>query len=517
MFKAILKKQTPTFETDFVLEMEVPSECSGIKEFIDKLKIAGIDKDDPIQNGVCRYLLNADIIDRNNELTSRGREAYKSGTLMRREVGKYSVLFVDDQTFLGRVIVKFKRIEPVPYNPYNETPPQRPDNLSIDTKKKSFNISNDSKDVQVVKVRKSYLSSKPSPYNSPLTVEWRWTGLVDSELILNEKNPTIYEEDLKAWIQRIAKNSGIKWSRELERMEINESFISNLNPMELDSCLARIDCGSVCGFDSVVFEDLEVMPGSQSDAEIWLNRILDQWISSEYVNPVEFEQRNKNFTNRSYIKKFAIHAYTASEYLNKLKYPGRNRKDSRYWHIAAPIDLNPDMPRKTDRFAFAPNRETTFAYIAERLAGRIKPDYVWYIDKYISNEQQQRKFIAFMHAFCIDDKSVSLITLPNKRNFAMDAWLKSNHPDLNISDLDKIIVSGRIPHSRYIVFRNIHDDGKSKHDVWMVTDSIDFMFFEDLTDIGPHTKGKTRDVTFVRCEIELLGQELMSFISGSVK
>jgi hypothetical protein len=197
----------------------------------------------------------------------------------------------------------------------------------------------------------------------------------------------------------------------------------------------------------------------------------------------------------------------AKEYISELDTSKKSERAAAFWHLAAPVDLNVDIPQslKKDFFSFAKNDTVSLRQIAEKLLhGASMPEVILYYDKYVVKYHQQRSVFAFLVFF--DNAKIHVITDTKREGFS--DYLKKK-PSITLKDIGDVYPHSKdIPHDRHIVFKH-----GAVFDVWKCTNSIDYIRFDVKGDISPSDLGEIlTGVTFTKVESRFLDEGLKKYL-----
>ena len=85
-----------------------------------------------------------------------------------------------------------------------------------------------------------------------------------------------------------------------------------------------------------MIDSVKLMPYDLENAILWRDYLLREKISEKYLTPRDFETNAKEITDEDAFKKFR----------NQLKIPDlhffQTKSQTEFWHLNAPIDLDPN-------------------------------------------------------------------------------------------------------------------------------------------------------------------------------
>jgi hypothetical protein len=264
----------------------------------------------------------------------------------------------------------------------------------------------------------------------------------------------------------------------------------------------------------VRIDSLPVEPYNADDALIWRNCLLNKELKANYLHPSDFSGTvlALNEKNGFSAYKDDLGIPTAKDYRDDtLEKSQKSAREAGFWHISAPLDLNPEIPHNsaTNFFSLIQHTRITFRDIAEK-TGQNSYAYIFYYDKYVINGWQQKTACALFDSF---NRSVARLITDTKAN-KRSSYMATQRQDITQTDITDIFKVSKPMHDRYIIAIN---KDQSEWNVWTLTHSIDFIRFTE-TKITPDTTGTIYDsTTFTRVGADILNQELRDFIASEIE
>ena len=520
----ICKKEINLKKATAYLVFEKETKREDIRNFL-----SGNEFDNEMINErVTEYLKKSGILDQNGYCTKKGNRIKQTGKMFEREEGKYNIWYTENDCFSGTTIFYFERVEPYNYDkPYNY---EQIEDLSAQFEPYHFLLpvgSDASSEVQLIGNNEPIYGTSHSKTEN-IRLQWTWNDLESStiiftgklknkkinkkEIILNEKSHinTVFRKytDLKHCIQTMLFQD---WSQDNQRLRIQFDTLKS-NHAKISFLIDKEIKYPSC-FDSVICRDIPLMPYDQDDANSWRDWLLEDELSRKYFSKYAFEKRARELNKKkgfsAYFNDLAIP--DVKEQQEKL-YVNRAKQNSAYWHLTAPLDLNPDSFQEYSKQSlhFEVNRRISFNQIAEEIMENTNHpiNAIIYYDKYVIKENQQKAMKAFFD--CFDDCQLkSLITDVSlqKNNF-----LKDNAPSIKQYSLMEAFGPEKPQHDRYLILC----ENKKNWTVWQMPSSIDFIKFNE-TIIKPDSNGTLIDsFSYTNVRKEMLKTQFINFIEAII-
>jgi hypothetical protein len=502
-----LTKQITLKNAEIYLKLEKKVKREDIQMYLQ-----GKHFDNPIvENRVRDYLKEIRVFDEQYHRTPYGNEVKETGMVDVLEEGKYLIWITQKDTLFGNKIFFLKR-----------QPPNKSDNrfseIDID-EKKHFCLSSNKKDFFFFNLKNTNITK----YNgiklqndALLTLSWKWKDLASSVYTFEgkignngiDKNIEIdSDEDLNKKIIEILPN----WDSENNRCRMPIEAIRNIK-----DCPSSFQCNYRNKWEDfdVIVNNLPVEPYNFEEAKEWRKAIFNKDLEENYMHPDDFMgkiisiNQKEGFT--AYSDQLDIDIPEINQYISDLdRSAQKSTRGARFWHLAAPMDLNVGLPQqsKVDSFSLIKDESICFRDLAQKF-GRITADKIFYYDKYVTNYYQQRSAAAFLNSLGIPD--ICIITDKTQQGFSN--YLAQNKPAIVVEDIGYVYQQNRrdAPHDRFIIFKHGGDIT-----VWTSTNSIDYIRFNVKGEIQPNDSGTIlQSVTFTRVKKNILGPQLENFILG---
>jgi hypothetical protein len=475
-----------------------------------------------VKKRVQNYLRDKGILNQQDQLTADGIKAKETGMVKEIEEGKYQIWYTQDDPLFGNKVFYTWRIKP-------EARPKEPwlNELKLDFSKTTIYplpIKEDSQNsdmLTILEMAKWYEEKR----EASIECTWAWNNIHNSlfffigkfdtiisdkedkirigNLSINEIKPVDFKIDLKQHVNNIIPG----WNEESGRCKMKLEDIRDEGMYQYFEY-----SGNPCreGYDSCNFEKLSIEPYNFEEAVIWRDKIINIELEKKFIHPDDFAG-NINAINQ----KEGFSAYSdqfdvpdISQYIEKLEQGKKSERKQAYWHLAAPMDLNVDIPKllRIDSFSLLKDGQICFRDIAEKF-GQITAEKVFYYDKYVSTYFQQRSVSAFLGCFGVSD--ICIITDTNPPNQVFSDYLVKNKPAITVKDIGSVFQNRKdAPHDRFIVFKQ----GNNLL-VWTSTNSSGFIRFSNYGEINPTDLGTLlQSITFTKVKHDIMGKQLENFI-----
>jgi hypothetical protein len=479
-----------------------------------------------VEKRVRNYLREKGIFNQQGQLTVYGIKVKETGLVKEFEEGKYQIWYIVDDPLFKNTIFHFVRIEPKIYDP--EMKP-----VELDFSGKEFHSlpiygKKDDKDsIKFSIVGTAKLGEEKADTNIDCT--WIWNNTNSSSFVFAGKivtsatnkdgkqltddidgtKPVDFKIDLNQHINTIIPN----WNKETRRCSFKFEDIEKLEDIKKNNIYQYFEYSGSRkneGYDLSIYEKLPVEPYNPEEAVIWRDKIIEMELKKKYIHPDDFTG-NINAINQkegfsAYSEKLQEDVPDIKQYIDKLEHGKKSDRKLPYWHLAAPMDLNVNIPQslQIDSFSLSKNIQICFRELADKF-GKVTAEKIFYYDKYVVNYYQQRSVSAFLDCFGVSN--ICIITDTNQQDF--DNYLTKNKPSIAVEDIGSVFQNQKdAPHDRFIVFK--HGNNLVN---WTSTNSIDFIRFKSQGNINPADSGTIfQSVTFTKVKQNVLGKPLENFI-----
>lgn len=465
-----------------------------------------------IEKRVRDYLKDIKIYDEQYHLTQYGKSVQETGKVKTKEEGKYQIWYTENDSFFGNKIFYFTRITPQPPNQNNKI-----QLLSIifNYGEEHFHLPlsypklNEFFRFELSLQQKGFNGEKKN--ESTINLVWKWNELEDSAYTfdgqinthkINFQYPVPSDKDLKQFILKILP----EWDSTTNRYKITfDKIKDDQSSIDLFEC----QFNNLWKYFKVNIDKLPIEPYNIEEARLWRNTILDKELQKEYFHPADFKDtvRGVNEKEGFAAYKDSLDIPEAEEYLDtELEKSKKSDRNAAFWHIRAPLDLNPGIPvHFSDKFELHKGEVGSFQKIVENM-GVNTAEKIFYYDKYVINKQQQQKTEAFLDAFACNTKYLITDTTKQSENTL------AKNTEIIQKDLTEIFKSGKAQHDRYLIIA-IADELR----VWNISNSMDYIQFAG-ENISIDTEGEiVQSVIFNKVNQEMLHKELRSFIQQELK
>lgn len=461
-----------------------------------------------INKRIDAYLKEIEILDEYGQLTGLGERVRNTALLPTYEEGKYRIWYTENDDYFGRKILYFRRETPQEYQPKRDR--------TIDSEPLSFEENNF---LIPVKERNSennftefYLLNKDlymvydnnrNRVNINLVLEDEkrvlcyFSGLIGKDCSIKSQ-PVEREEKLNEIIYEILPD----WNEENERLRIRfeevadekgrKSFEIQQYPCKWKDFSGHID-------------SVKLMPFDKENAVVWRNHLLISKIRDSYLSTEDFQNTAEDINEEAAFE----------DYRDRLEIPSQEnilKKQSKdnlvYWHLNAPMDLNPNTMFNIEHaITLLKDESTSFSEIIQKIGVSLNNELVVFYDRYIIDDKQQKAVAAFMRSVNANKKIIITDMSQNKSSF-----IEKNCKDIRMRDFNQGIFSGPKAHDRYLI---VVSNGKTK--VWVITSSLmDKIIFPKNKDIDADISGKVKgNVTITPIDEKDLDKDLSNFVKGA--
>jgi hypothetical protein len=520
--KITLKRKVTLKSAVVYLKLRVEVQRDDIKNYIQSEGFPN----QIIERRVRGYLRSRGIYDSQNQLTAEGKKARDTGMVEETEEGKYQIWYTQDDPLFGNRIFYFRRIKPDTYSPqmerldlYIKSDEKNFVSLPIWGKKEPVNFF-------VADAGNGYQGENRD--GTTIDCTWTWGNMQTSFFVFNGNFEwPEYDEKAKKETKKSDRIDGKSevdlkfdlrphipviipgWNEDTNRCKIR---IEHININDVYQHFEYSGSRPREGFDSCYYDKLPVEPYNAEEALVWRNQLLKMELEKQYMHPDDFictaiaiNQKEGFTAYTDHLQQDIpdIHTFIDKE----LEHGKKSDRKAVYWHLAAPLDLNVDIPRslRIDSFSLKPGDCVSFGEIAGKFKSGFSVKKICYFDSYVINYYQQRSVAAFLKSFCVSDMRV----ITGKSDQYFNDYLSKREPQISVEDIGNIYQNRKdAPHDRYLVLI----DG-SDLQVWTGTNSIDYIRFKNTGNIQSETPGNVlKSVTFTRIKPDVLETRLKNFI-----
>jgi len=514
--KVDLKKKLILKSATVYLKLQREIERKDIQDYLQDKKSF---KNNPIiENRVREYLKSIGIYNEHYDLTTPyGYEVKNKGMVKENEEGKYQIWFTLDDFLFGNRIFYFRRIKPEPYKQN-----QKLDSLELDFSGQIFRSlpiqgkdAQDSIEFSIIDTEKKYPVEKNN--TTEISFIWTWNDIQSSSFTFSGKFETVqidmnkhvdFQINLEQHIPTVIPD----WNNETRRCKLKIEDIEKDDIYQYFEYSGNRPCD---GYDSCVFDKLPIEPYNYEEAVLWRDKIINMELEKEYMHPDDFNDKIIEINDKdgfsAYSTQLELNVPNIDNYIEKLDSSKKSDRTPAYWHLAAPLDLNVDIPQslKIDHFSLSKeeDRSISFSGLAAKF-GNIRAEKIFFYDKYVYTYYQQRSISTFLSCFGVSD--ICVITETDNPEHKFNNYLVKNKPEITVVNISDVYQDTKdAPHDRYIVFKTGSDLV-----VWTSTNSIDFIRFDKKGEITPDTFGTIlKSVTFAEVKRSVLGTDLLKRIN----
>lgn len=514
-----LRRDIPINEYIVYAELEINQDRPDIKDYLEK----SLDKNDTFNQKIQNYLYQVGLLDQQNNLTPKGKEVLEHGGFPAAEAGKYQISLIQKDELIGNYVLAFKRMgQRDNQNLY----PIDLENIRNKTFTSKIHIGK-GKEAKVTSVRLKNLGRKDqvkgitlgNQYSSKL--EWCIKDEVQTLELTSSHGD--FPRKIPLEVPRGKPNKLMKkilrekWDEKNKALRITVNKGDALKKETLNHFLYKIkelstDDTGFGHFETVLAENIPVIPDGKISAENWMMQLLQFEIRTKYLLPKVYEFISKNIINKERLQPFSIQSIPLEEFLEN----HINSNTHSYWNLAAPLDLNPFevVKKKTEKikeqvFHIQPKERTTLSKIAKRLMPKKEIRAFVYVDRYVQNNIQQESLEIMVETWQ-ENKGDFPVLVYTKRQ-SKNAYDNPGLPNIQIFNFEN---TGYLDHDRYFIFLT----GNDTWEVWKSTRSLDYLQFGRDVIIDKNIEGESKDgVTFVKVGKELLTQELKTDIENQLE
>lgn len=500
--KATLTKKIKIQEATAYLVLQKEEKRPDIVDFLNGKRF-----DNAIVNDrVKKYLQGIHLIDRQGNITGYGSQVIESGNVLAKEEGKYQIFFTQDY-FLKDTILYFNRQSPNRPNQRDIKP------LNIDFKEDHYYLPIDNEYSKIKLDLTKEIEGELDNRNKPdIQLQWNWNNLNESNIQFSGKlnNKEIKKNDiplnigLKHFIEKLFDD----WDTDKEKLKIHFSEIENKENFRINKN------GNAFDFH-YHFEQIAIMPYDKQEAIKWRNWFINKEINESYYLKYDFEKLIKETNNKKGFSDYQsdLDIPEVKEYRELTKKKDRTKQSKSFWHLSAPLDLNPDNTGAhiIKQLDYKEGLNASFSHIVSNLIDNTSNNinHVFYYDKYTYSQSQQKKLNAFFESFeeLEEIQNSTLITVKNLKGKKRADLLNSNIKTIDINSIVK-----KAPHNRYIVLA----EDKDNYTLWQLPSSIDYIHFNE-NKVNSSTIGVIGDSTsFSKVEKEMLKKEVRTYIEKNI-
>jgi hypothetical protein len=526
--KITLKREVKLESAIVYLKIKTEAQREDIKNYLSGNHFSNT----IIERRVKRYLSDRGIYDSHHQLTAKGMKTRETGLVEEGEEGKYQIWYTRNDPVFGNRVFYFRRIKP----DARGNPRLEPLDLNFDEKtfvslpiwgKEGGKNGKEPVNFSVIDSDGRYQGENKAGITIHCT--WIWNDLINS-IFTFEGNlywPD-YDERTKKNISKSDNIDGSKeidfnidltqyipeiipdWHTETSRCKLKMEHITTNNADEVYQYFEYSGPRPREGFTSCRYDKLPVEPYNLEEAHVWRNRLLMMELEKNYMHPDDFSSTVISINQKDGLEAYAdqldrpdIHQYRDSE----LEHGKKSDRGAAFWHLAAPLDLNMEIPQslRLDSFSLIAGNTVSFRDIAQKFNGDFHAEKVFYFDSYVVNYYQQRSVAALLESFDVSDMRV----ITNKDHQYFNDYLAKKKVCVSVENIGSIYQNFKdAPHDRYLVLKK----GNALR-VWTGTNSIDYIRFGGNEDIQPDTKGTViKTVTFTRVDQDVLESKLRNFI-----
>ncbi len=451
---------------------------------------------------VNKYLQAIGLLNPKNELTEKGNKFLKEGTLFQEEEGKYTFWYVKGP-LVNFQLLYFQRAEFQKEINFTNNH-QEITNLigkhkvfqKENTRLLSINVQDIEKNFEFKEEKKISLIWQwelKKGKEFPIETKYFFEGSIEKEITyLNKEKFTKFLE--KEDFKKIFKKNGYDWDEDLARLKIpfsKEYKVEELKNFTIREIQIKEKNFRFGNFEKANFSNVEVMPINREHAEEWKNFILEQEIQEKFFTPEQFSDLVRSLHNKEALKLYALEETTSQNFLEYIR-PRRLELAKSYYHLAAPIDLNPFVyHQKPSQILTTKSGESkSFREILSQIKNQEKQvKEIICSDPYVFQKRQKKLFITMIESV-VRPSSCKVVLFTRQDQFTNDE--KSRIPNFEVIPMQKVWDT----HDRFLIFKYLDNT----YDIWKLSRGIDFLDFGNIENFTPETKGTTRQNSFIKMD-----------------
>jgi hypothetical protein len=516
--KIIIKKTLNVKKATAYLVFEKEQDRDDIQKFL-----SGKEFDDPLVNKrIKEYLKKSGILNRDGLCTQKGNRIKQTGKMFEREEGKYNIWYTEKDCLLDTKILYFERIEPTEHEQIESLPvPFSPDNMLLAVDNYPFS--------EIKLILDKSIHGKSHRKEDTIQLDWTWNNLEDSTFVFKGKlsnkkiinndpiriNNNIHDNSMLNQYKDLTKHISkifLDWNFEYQRLQIKFDelqYDTAKIAFNQDEEIKNHQC-----FDKIECMDIPLMPYDKENALKWRDWIVEYELNKHYFSKYEIETIIRHINQKdgfcAYSKDLTI--TDVKQQQEKLYIRDKAEQKPAYWHITAPMDLNPDTSHdySEQSLDFKVEQKISFKEISNQIKDntRHSVDAIVYYDKYVRTVDQQKAMKAFFD--CFDDCLSKLLITGDYKD--RDDYLNKNAPSIQQYFLKQVFGSEKAQHNRYLILC----ENKNNYTVWQMPASIDFISFGGQS-VKSDTVGTLKDsFSYTKVEKNMLKQTFINFIETKI-
>jgi hypothetical protein len=309
-----------------------------------------------INDRVAEYFRQLHLLDHNGNLTEKGKTVAETGYFETEEQGKYRIWYCENDQLIGDTIVYFERENAFPDQRKEDR--IRPRDLPLFTNTWHYCMDQE-KGSTAQKFRIEQLGNADTneslvledTQQSSMTLLWEWESHSDARLwvekaqIMRKQNEKLafnrqaldVSIDQSTWLDSLFEDS---WDRISNRLRIE--FDKLENPSEKVDFVKRFTFPPMDGFDSIEFERVPLMASDREQALKWRNWLVEGLLKVHYLSPVTATDAFNECNRKPGLISYNLNTPKLLDFLKENLEPrGPQARGKAYWHLAAPLDLQP--------------------------------------------------------------------------------------------------------------------------------------------------------------------------------
>lgn len=478
---------------------------------------------DFVIRGIVRFLEDNQLIDKENNITSKGRRFLETKKFPSEERGQFRFWIIEDP-LVNKSVIHFQREKNASKRSVDE------ENVA-NMEKVEFVSVKDNTDFNILKMDRAYNSSpnfsciKYDNFTSNYSISWEITlgenrrsklylngelkDFRNSNITFNGKAlKQIPDVDLDALVIELIKANRPEytWNGKLGAAEVPD--LNELDVNEIVSFSKNIGLTNTSTpfgiFNHSTVTEVPIMPGNNSVAKEWFEIYVENKICNGYVNTKEFNEALDNLKESMEFREYGMYIDLMDNkyFVNKFR---NNKKMDKYWGLQAPLDLQPDIKNNQGLIVknIASGSRYSMAEIVSEIIGDKEPEKFVFASKFVKNKHQIKKFELFAEAFkLLGVKDIRLIS---------PEYPSLKDKSIAIETYDQIYGDKKFwRHDRYFAFK-----ASGGWYYYKMTAELDQCMYDNnlnINDWTVDTVGAWRDISIIRLEREYFPEELTLYI-----
>ena len=496
-------------------------EENGVSYSLLKERI-GENYSDFVIKGIVKFLGDNQLIDKENNITVKGRRFLETKKFPSEERGQFRFWIIEDP-LVNKTVVHFQREKNSSQRSVDEENATNMEKIECISVKDNTNFN-------IVKMDRAYSSSpnfsciKYDNFTSICNISWEITlgENKKSKLYLTGelkdfRNSTpfnskalkqIPDVDLYALVIDLIKTNCPEylWNDKLGAIEIPDLDKMDVNEIvSFSKTIGLTNTNTLFGiFEPSAINEAPIMPGNNTIAKKWFEIYVENKICNGYIDSNEFDEALDSLKDRKEFTEYGmyIEAIDSKHFVSNFR---SNKKMDKYWGLQAPLDLQPDIKNNQGLIVknIANGSRYSMARIVSEIIGDKEPEKFVFASKFVKKKHQIKKFELFAEAFkLLGAEDIRLVS---------PEYPALSDKSIKIETYDQIYGDKKFwPHDRYFAFR-----ASGSWYYYKMTAELDQCIYNSKLNINDwtiDTDGEWKDISISRLEREYFPEELALYI-----